>query len=114
MDPLQLWAGVRFAAQNGNTGGLLTAAAQNGLHLSAITAQPGGFCARCAAWRYPELSRLARRYRVRLRVQKRDGLFFRLRPLLRRRGLWAAAERRVFVSKPEFFQRAADRGGRCR
>ena len=51
MDPLQLWAGVRFAAQNGNTGGLLTAAAQNGLHLSAITAQPGGFCARCAAWR---------------------------------------------------------------
>ena len=89
MDPLQLWAGVRFAAQNGNTGGLLTAAAQNGLHLSAITAQPGGFCARCAAWRYPELSRLARRYRVRLRVQKRDGLFFRLWPLLRRRGLWA-------------------------
>ena len=89
MDPLQLWAGVRFAAQNGNTGGLLTAAAQNGLHLSAITAQPGGFCARCAAWRYPELSRLARRYRVRLRVQKRDGLFFRLLPLLRRRGLWA-------------------------
>ena len=89
MDPLQLWAGVRFAAQNGNTGGLLTAAAQNGLHLSAITARPGGFCARCAAWRYPELSRLARRYRVRLRVQKRDGLFFRLRPLLRRRGLWA-------------------------
>ena len=89
MDPLQLWAGVRFAAQNGNTGGLLTAAAQNGLHLSAITAQPGGFCARCAAWRYPELSRLARRYRVRLRIQKRDGLFFRLRPLLRRRGLWA-------------------------
>lgn len=89
MDPLQLWAGVRFAAQNGNTGGLLTAAAQNGLHLSAITAQPGGFCAWCAAWRYPELSRLARRYRVRLRVQKRDGLFFRLRPLLRRRGLWA-------------------------
>ena len=89
MDPLQLWAGVRFAAQNGNAGGLLTAAAQNGLHLSAITAQPGGFCARCAAWRYPELSRLARRYRVRLRVQKRDGLFFRLRPLLRRRGLWA-------------------------
>lgn len=89
MDPLQLWAGVRFAAQNGNTGGLLTAAAQNGLHLSAITAQPGGFCARCAAWRYPELSRLARRRRVRLRIQKRDGLFFRLRPLLRRRGLWA-------------------------
>ena len=89
MDPLQLWAGVRFAAQNGNAGGWLTAAAQNGLHLSAITAQPGGFCARCAAWRYPELSRLARRYRVRLRVQKRDGLFFRLRPLLRRRGLWA-------------------------
>lgn len=174
MDPLQLWAGVRFAAQNGNTGGLLTAAAQNGLHLSAITAQPGGFCARCAAWRYPELSRLARRYRVRLRVQKRDGLFFRLRPLLRRPGalgpglflflplllwlqgaVWAtdfttltpasepgqevilrqqALSAGEFVSeeKPdcpvnmpccraasfrgqaEFFQRAADRGGRCR
>ena len=89
MDPLQLWAGVRFAAQNGNTGGLLTAAAQNGLHLSAITAQPGGFCARCAAWRYPELSRLARRYRVRLRVQKRDGLFFPAAASAAPPGLWA-------------------------
>lgn len=89
MDPLQLWAGVRFAAQNGNTGGLLTAAAQNGLHLSAITAQPGGFCARCAAWRYPELSRLAAGTGSGSAFRKGTGCFSGLRPLLRRRGLWA-------------------------
>lgn len=50
---------------------------------------PAGFVPGAPHGRYPELSRLARRYRVRLRVQKRDGLFFRLLPLLRRRGLWA-------------------------
>ena len=30
-----------------------------------------------------------RRYRVRLRVRKKQGLYFRVRPLLRRAGLWA-------------------------
>ena len=43
MDPLQLWAGVRFAAQNGNTGGFLTDAAQNGMLHSAINSPTGGF-----------------------------------------------------------------------
>ena len=89
MDPLQLWASVRFTAQNGDTGGLLTAAAQSGLHLSAVAPLPGGFGARCAAWHYRPLSKLARKRRVRLRIQQRDGLFFWLRPLLRCRGLWA-------------------------
>ena len=50
---------------------------------------PAGFVPGAPHGVTPEASRLARRYRVRLRVQKRDGLFFRLRPLLRRRGLWA-------------------------
>ena len=88
MEPFRLWASVRFAARNGDIGGLLTAAAQGGFHLSAVTPLPGGFCAQCAAWRYCVLAKLARRYRVRLRVQTRDGLFFRLRPLLHRQGLW--------------------------
>ena len=47
------------------------------------------FSARCAAWHYRKLAALARRRRVRLRIQKRQGLFFCIRPLLRRRGLWA-------------------------
>ena len=89
MEWTQLWAGVTFAAQNGDAEGLLTAAAAGGLHLSDIVPRPGGFSARCAAWHYRKLAALARRRRVRLRIQKRRGLFFCIRPLLRRRGLWA-------------------------
>ena len=89
MEWTQLWAGVTFAAQNGDAEGLLTAAAAGGLHLSDIVPRPGGFSARCAAWHYRKLAALARRRRVRLRIQKRQGLFFCVRPLLRRRGLWA-------------------------
>ena len=91
MDAIELpllWAGVRFCAQNGDSDGLLSEAARTGLHLTAITPLPGGFSARCAAWRYRKLAALARRRRVRLRIQKRTGLYFVLRPFLRRRGLW--------------------------
>lgn len=84
-----LWAGVRFSARNGNGEGLLSEAARTGLHLSEVTPQPGGFAARCAAWRYRKLAALARKRRVRLHIAQRTGLYFFLRPLLRRRGLWA-------------------------
>ena len=33
MEWIQLWAGITFAAQNGDVEGLLTAAAAGGLHL---------------------------------------------------------------------------------
>lgn len=89
MEWIQLWAGITFAAQNGDVEGLLTAAAAGGLHLFDIVPRPSGFSARCAAWHYRKLAALARRRRVRLRIQKRRGLFFCIRPLLRRRGLWA-------------------------
>ena len=72
MELVQLWAGVSFTAQNGSTDGLLTAAAENGLHLSDILPCPGGFSARCAAWNYKKLARLARQRRVRLRIRKRN------------------------------------------
>ena len=39
MEWTQLWAGVTFAAQNGDAEGLLTAAAAGGLHLSDIVAR---------------------------------------------------------------------------
>ena len=84
-----LWAGVRFSARNGNGEGLLSEAARTGLHLSEVTPQPGGFAARCAAWRYRKLAALARKRRVRLHIAQRTGLYFFLRPFLRRRGLWA-------------------------
>ena len=84
-----LWAGVRFSARNGNGEGLLSEAARTGLHLSEVTPQPGGFAARCAAWRYRKLAALARKRRVRLHIAQRTGLYFFLRRFLRRRGLWA-------------------------
>lgn len=88
MEAASLWAGVRFTARNGSPEALLTDAAGQGLHLYGIRARPGGFCAHCAAWQYRRLAVLARHRRVRLRVEKRRGLYFLLRPLLRRKGLW--------------------------
>lgn len=91
MELRSLWASVRFAGRNGNPEALLSAAAQEGLHLDHIQPAPGGFIASCAAWDYRPLARLARHWRVRLRIQKRRGFFFVLRPLLRRCGLWLGA-----------------------
>lgn len=88
MEAASLWAGVRFTARNGSPEALLTDAAGQGIHLYGISARPGGFCAHCAAWQYRRLATLARHRRVRLRVDKRKGLYFLLRPLLRRKGLW--------------------------
>ena len=89
MEAASLWAGVRFPARNGSPETLLTDAAAQGIHLYGISARPGGFCAHCAAWQYRRLTALARHRRVRLRVEKRKGLYFLLCPLLRRKGLWA-------------------------
>lgn len=89
MEAASLWAGVRFTARNGSPEALLTDAAGQGIHLYGISARPGGFCAHCAAWQYRRLAALARHRRVRLQVDKRKGLYFLLRPLLRRKGLWA-------------------------
>lgn len=88
MQHLQLWAGAAFSARNGDTDGLLSEAARTGLHLTDISPAPGGFTARCAAWRYLRLAKLARKRRVHLRIRK-DRAVFLLRPYLRRRGLWA-------------------------
>ena len=88
MEAASFWAGIRFTARNGSPEALLTDAAGQGLHLYGISSLPGGFCAHCAAWQYRRLAALARHRRVRLRVEKRKGLYFLLRPLLRRKGLW--------------------------
>ena len=47
MEWIQLWAGITFAAQNGDVEGLLTAAAAGGLHLFDIVPRPGGFSGGC-------------------------------------------------------------------
>lgn len=88
MEAASLWAGVRFIARNGSPEALLTDAAGQGLHLYGISSVPGGFCAHCTAWQYRRLAAFARHRRVRLRIEKRQGLYFLLRPLLRRKGLW--------------------------
>lgn len=91
MEPVSLWAAVEFTACNGSTEALLTAAARAGLHPYGVTALPGGFGGRCAAWQYPRLAALARKHRVRLRIRRKLGLYF----CLRRAGLWAGLA--VFV-----------------
>ena len=89
MEPIRLWAAVEFTAQNGSTEALLTEAALQRLHPYGVSSLPGGFRAHCAAWQYRRFAALARKNRVRLRVQKKQGFYFVLRPLLRRTGLWA-------------------------
>ena len=89
MEAARFWAAVCFTARNGSPEALLTDAAGQGLHLYGIAPMPGGFRAHCAAGQYRQLAGLARHRRVRLRVEKRQGPYFLLRPLLRRRGLWA-------------------------
>ena len=89
MEPVRFWAAVEFTAQNGSAEALLSEASAQGLHPYGVTARPGGFCAHCAAWQYRQFAALARKLRVRLRVHKRQGLYFCIRPLLRRAGLWA-------------------------
>jgi len=88
MEPAGLWASVKFSAQNGGTDILLTRAARDGLHPYDITSTPGGFHACCAAWQYRRFAALARKNHVRLRILKKRGLYFCIRPLLRRTGLW--------------------------
>lgn len=95
MEANQLWAAVRFTAQNGSTEAFLTAAAAAGLHLYGVTPLPGGVRGHCTARLYRRLAALARSQHVRLRVEKRQGVYFHIRALLRRRGLWAGLA--VFV-----------------
>lgn len=83
-----LWASVKFRACNGGTDSLLTLAAQQGLHLYTLDPSDGGFCASCVAWHYRPLAGLARRHSVHLRIEKKLGFYFWLRPLLHRTGLW--------------------------
>lgn len=91
MNPTSLWAAVSFYARSGDPNTLLTLAAAQGLHLYGLSPADGGFCGHCAARNYRSLASLARKTRVHLRIQKKQGLFFLLRPLLRRTGLWLGA-----------------------
>jgi similar to stage IV sporulation protein len=88
LEPIELWAAVSFTAQNGRTEELLLLAAENGVYLYEVSPCPCGFYAHCAAMHYRRLAVLARKCRVSLHVERRHGVYFRLRPLLRRTGLW--------------------------
>lgn len=88
MEPVRLWAAVEFTARSGSTEALLTAAARAGLHLYGVTALPGGFCGHCAARQYPRLGCSGPQIPGTAAVRKKQGLYFRVRPLLRRAGLW--------------------------
>lgn len=91
MNSDRIWAGVRFAAVGGRCEAMLQRAAEQGLRIRAVRPKAGGFSAECPARQYLRLAPLARHYRVRLQVQRRYGLYFRLRATLRRTGLLAGA-----------------------
>ena len=76
---------VRFTVQGGRAEWLLNQCADAGIPLSGVRAVPGGFAANVPVRCYPQLRPLARHAHSRVRVQKRRGLWFRLRRL---RGRW--------------------------
>jgi len=85
----RIWAGIRFAACGSGWEAFLTAAVDQGCALRRIRPLTDGFSAECSARRYKTLHSLAGRLGVRLKTEKRQGLYFCLRPVLRRKGLWA-------------------------
>ena len=79
------FAGVGFAAFDGQSEKLITLCNRQGIPLYAVRPTADGFTAHLPARRYREASRLARRCGTRLRVRERRGVFFRLRAY---RGRW--------------------------
>ena len=82
------FARVRFCAQGGRYEKLITLCGQQGVPLEHVRPVPGGFTAALPARYYRHTARLARRCRTRLRVQKKQGLYFRCK---RYRGRWGLA-----------------------
>lgn len=80
-----IFARVRFCAQGGRYEKLISLCGQQGVPLEHIRSAPGGFTALLPARFYRQTARLARRCRTRLRVQKKQGLYFRCK---RYRGRW--------------------------
>lgn len=79
------FARVRFCAQGGRYEKLITLCGQQGVPLEHIKPAPGGFTATLPARYYRLAARLARRCRTRLRVERKQGLYFRCK---RYRGRW--------------------------
>ncbi len=87
---MQLWAGITFTALGGQTADFLQRAANQNFKLRNIRPQFGGISAQCAARRYFALHKLAKPCHVRLHVTARRGVYFRLRGLFARNGMWCA------------------------
>ena len=88
------FAGVEFTASGGHCEKLITLCDRQGIPLHTVQPEAAGFAARLPARRYREISRLARRCGVRLRVKERRGVFFRLRAYRgRRRGFRCRTQR---------------------
>ena len=84
------FAGVEFTASGGGCEKLITLCDRQGIPLYMVRPEAAGFTARLPARRYREISRLARRCGVRLRVTERRGVYFRLRAYRGRWGLLLA------------------------
>lgn len=85
----KLWSGlfarVRFVALGGRYERFVSRCARAGIPLARLRPVPGGVCGVMPARYYKQAAAQARPCRTRLRVQRRRGLWFRLR---RYRGRW--------------------------
>lgn len=86
-----IFARVQFEALGGNSEKLLTLCIEQGIPLSNVKPVAGGFTASAPARRYRQISRLARRCRTRLRLQKKQGFYFLLKKYRWRYGLLVGA-----------------------
>lgn len=79
------FACVRFSALGGRYEKFITLCSQNGIPLCRLRPEPGGISAAVPVRYYRKTAKLAKSCRVKLRVQKRSGVYFQLR---RFRGRW--------------------------
>ena len=87
----KLWSGlfarVRFVALGGRYERFVSRCAQAGIPLARLRPMPGGVCGVMPARYYKRAAAQARPCRTRLRVKRRQGLWFRLRNYQGRWGL---------------------------
>ena len=81
------WAETEFTAKDGRIERMLQKCARNKIILYDVRGAEDGIYAACKASDYRRAARIARQYRTRVRLQKKTGLYFKVRGLKARKAL---------------------------
>ena len=87
---------VKFEVFSGLYCEFLTALVEKEIYVSDIKGTDFGFTAYCMAHDYKEVAKLAKKYQCRIKICQKKGLYFKVKGILKRRGLLIGAAM-VFV-----------------